>query len=353
MEKLLIKTSFFVIPFFLIFIIKESFYAKDKGDLLRLGYVFDTNSYNRDSIFKKYNKRNLLYTQVSKTNLDSVATYDFISIGDSFSAQGQIGYQNCLVHKTKIKLLDIDRDIYYSPIQGLYDLINGGFFVKNKTKYVILQNVERGFVERGRSISKTDKFTIDSLKQIFINKEKSEKEHKKNPNDQFFSKENIRFIMYNFNYLFDDNANVSPTYKVNTSKNLFSVSDHKLLFFEDDIKVLKSNNDKLLIENLNNELNFLSDKLAKLNIKLIVLPSPDKYSVYYNYIVNKEEYEKPIFFDYFNTLKKKYIYINSKDILSRAIKNQKDVYFYDDTHWSPIASELIASEISGLCKLTK
>jgi hypothetical protein len=355
MKKLIIKTSFFIIPFLLLFIISQSFYKNDKGDLLRLGYIYDSNNYDFKVEYKKYFDRESYYKKVSEINLDTINSFDFVSIGDSFSSQGPIGYQNCLVYKTKIKLLDIDRDLYDSPIQGLYDLINGGFFNKNKTKYVILQNVERSFVERGKSISKTDKFTIDSLKENFIkkNKQKSEKEPEKKSKDQFFSKDNIRFFMYNFNYLYDDNANVSPTYKVNTTKRLFSVQEHKLLFFEDDTKILKSNNDKLLIENLNNELNILSDKLASLNIKLIVLPSPDKYDIYYNYIVNKEKYEKPIFFDHFNTLKKRYIYINSKNILTKAITTQKDVYFYDDTHWSPIASELIASEISHICKLIK
>ena len=65
--------------------------------------------------------------------------------------------------------------------------------------------------------------------------------------------------------------------------------------------------------------------------------------------LDKEKYEKPILFDYLNTLKRKYIYINSKMVIKEAIKNKKDVYFYDDTHWSPIASELIASEILRIC----
>lgn len=348
MKKLLIKTSFFVIPFFLIFIIKQNFYAKDKGDLLRLGYVFDTNSYNRDSIFEKYNNRKLLYTQVSKANLDSVATYDFVSIGDSFSDQIKIGYQNCMMHQATIKLLDIDRKLYDSPINTLHNLINGGFFTKNKTKYVILQNVERIFVERGMSVPKKDKITIDSLKNLIV--EKNKDKSKEAPKDQFFSKENIQFAMYNFNYFYDDNANVSQTYKVNTTRNLFSSSNNKLLFFKDDLTALKLNNDKKLIENLNKELNFLSDKLAKLNIKLVVLPAPDKYSVYYDYIQNKEKYEKPICLDYFATQKKRYLYVNSKQLLTDAVKTKKDIYFYDDTHWSPFASELIASEILRICK---
>lgn len=47
---------------------------------------------------------------------------------------------------------------------------------------------------------------------------------------------------------------------------------------------------------------------------------------------------------------KKYLYVNSKQILSDAIIKQKDVYFYDDTHWSPWASKLIANEIHNIIR---
>ena len=138
MKKLIKKTSIFVIPFFLIYILAQIFHEKEKGDLLRLGYILDTNNYDVKVLFKKYFDRTKHYKQVSEISLDTINTFDFISIGDSFSTQGSIGYQNCLVHnKTNIKLLDIDRDLYDSPIQGLYDLINGGFFEKNRTKSAV------------------------------------------------------------------------------------------------------------------------------------------------------------------------------------------------------------------------
>ena len=348
MKRLIIKTSFFVIPFLLLFVITQSFYKKDNGDLLRLGCIYDTSGYDRNITFKKYFDREKRYNQVSEINLDSINTYDFVSIGDSFSAQSSVGYQNCMLYQSNIKLLDIDRHLYESPIKALHDLINGGFFAKNKTKYVILQHVERGFVGGGMSVEKTDKITIDILKQIII--DKSKKELPEKTKAHFFSKENIRFLMYNFNYLYDDNALVSQTYNVKTTKELFCVPGNKLLFFGDDMSALKNNNDTKLIENLNTELNVLSDKLIELNIKLVVLPSPDKYGIYYDYIVNKEKYKKPIFLDYLASQKKRYLYINSKQILSEAIKTEKDVYFYDDTHWSPIAAELIASQILRICK---
>lgn len=350
MKKLLIKTSILVIPIFLIYILKENFYSKEKGDLFRMGYIFDTKEYNSIDIFRSYYKKKI-YKDVSEINLNQVNSFDIISIGDSYSEQVEVGYQNYTMLGSNKKVLNIDRKLYDSPIQVLNNLLNGDFFKTNKTKYVILQNAEREFVKRSLEVPKNMSFTIDSIKkkQVKNNIKKEEKKAEKKPND-FFSKEMVRFVMYNFNYMLDDNAFVSQTYKVNTTKNLFSVSENNLLFYNDDIIALKLNNDKKRIQNLNDELNFLADRLSKLDIKLIVLPAPDKYDLYYDYIVNKEKYEKPILLDYLFTLKKKYIYLNSKKVFSEAIKKEKDVYFYDDTHWSPKASKLIASEILRICK---
>lgn len=43
---------------------------------------------------------------------------------------------------------------------------------------------------------------------------------------------------------------------------------------------------------------------------------------------------------------KAYTYVDSKTLLSKAVKKYKDLYFYDDTHWSPIAAKLVAAEIN-------
>ena len=96
-------------------------------------------------------------------------------------------------------------------------------------------------------------------------------------------------------------------------------------------------------------MNDLSHKLKSKGIQLIVLPCPDKYDIYHDYITNRQ-YPKPMFFEYLNRMSKEYFYVNSKTILTNAIKQQKDIYFYDDTHWSPWASELIANDIFKLVK---
>ena len=106
---------------------------------------------------------------------------------------------------------------------------------------------------------------------------------------------------------------------------------------------MKNNNEDHNIKRLNEVVNYISDRLKEKNITLIFLPSPDKYDFYYDYIKNKGEFTKPLFFEKLDTYKKNYIYIDSKKLLSYSI--DKDIYFFGDTHWSPIASKIIANQI--------
>lgn len=76
------------------------------------------------------------------------------------------------------------------------------------------------------------------------------------------------------------------------------------------------------------------------------MPSPNKFSIYYPYIEeNLERYKKPIFFELLGPNEKYYDYVNFKNILGEAIKVKKDIFFYENTHWSPIASKIIAQEL--------
>ena len=65
------------------------------------------------------------------------------------------------------------------------------------------------------------------------------------------------------------------------------------------------NNNPFLIERANEELNNIALKLKK-NIKLIVLVAPDKYSFYYNDLMDNNCPE-PILFKILDTLPKDYL----------------------------------------------
>jgi hypothetical protein len=190
-----------------------------------------------------------------------------------------------------------------------------------KVDYIVLQSVEREFVNRGLLFNKKNKINNDSLTRLINkHKEKALEVVKEKTEDKFFRRETLALFLNSICYNLDDNAYSSKAYKVKTKKNLFSADSNNLLFFHDDYKAIK----------VNNNLDF-----------------------YYDEIENKDKYTKPLFFDNLRNLNKQYIYIDSKKILKRKTKNIKDVYFFDDTHWSPIASKIIANAIKSKIEHSK
>ena len=190
---------------------------------------------------------------------------------------------------------------------------------------------------------------LDSLKSNITNHLKKKK--KKKRNIDFLSVATLKIPLTNIQYYFNYKPYNSKTYKVETNEeNHFTGKPNTLLFFEDDINNMKYKNDSLKIVNSNNTINKINNLLSKKNIKLIVLISPDKYDLYYPYIKDKSNFNEPLFFKYYNNLSKEYTSINSFEILTTKLTNNKDVYYYDDTHWSPIGASAIAVGINKIIK---
>ena len=126
-----------------------------------------------------------------------------------------------------------------------------------------------------------------------------------------------------------------------------------MFFYSNDLKFTERNNDEENIAKLNSILNTLSKKLEQKNIKLIVLAAPDKFDIYYDHIVVKDQFLKPLFFDLMKNTKKEYIYIDSKAVLSAELNKKQDLYYYGDSHWSPVATDIIAKEIKTRIQLMK
>ncbi|MBF4493690.1 hypothetical protein IR010_14165 [Flavobacterium sp. MR2016-29] len=338
MKKFIFKTSFFVAPFAFLYVITLLFYSSSESpDLIRLGCF--------PNIFKEYRnvfhddfKRKIYFNKISriKNKKEKILT-----IGDSFSEQGNYGYKNYLSEKYSV--LHIDRFISGNQIQTLYELLNGDFFAKQNIEYVILENVERNFISNANNIDSSKIIMTSQLDNLV----RDHKISKLDNSDPFFSKKTIQFPFSMLRYYFSQNY-LSNKYVYNVvlnRNNLFSINESNLLFVYKDLSCLEENNDLAGVQKLNNVLNDLSNKLRDKKIKLIVLPAPDKYDLYYDYIADKTKFPRPLFFNNLGALKKNYVYINSKKILSAQLSRKKDIYFYDDTHWSPVASKIIADEI--------
>lgn len=345
MKKFIFKLSFFVIPFFLLFLSGVFFTSKDKGDLLRVGNLIDFTSDYRTRFEDPFSK-SILYTNLSEISAEERNEFTLLTIGDSFSQQRGVGYQNYLAQNSGMKILHFDKSC--NPIQSLYEILNGDILDKIKVKYVLLQSVERAIVVRKDMLTKSKKITLESFQQPF--KEVPAISTKFDPLKAmpgFFSSSVLKFPLYNILYQLDDNAYFSDTYSTKMNDLKFSYPDSNLLFYYEDLKSLSMNNSLEEVKKMNNELNYLAIKLQEKNIKLILLPCPDKFNAYYDFIRDKNKYLRPVFFENMEKLDKRYIYVDTKKIIDLAMKTDKDVYFYDDTHWTPNTSKLIAKGIEN------
>ena len=345
MRKFIFKTFILLFPIILIIGLTEIFYLINKGDLLRLGYIVNTNNYDRNKIFKKEFERDIYFTKISEIDLSKQHKFNILIIGDSYSEQNEFGYKNYLAENSDISVLHYSRKLHYNayPINTLTSLINGDVLDNLNVDYIILETAERIFAGSLENFDADSRILLDSLNLLF--EQNKIKNYKKKPY-RLFSNIYKTILTKNFNYLFDDNAYDSETYKVNTSEKLFSINKNELLFYFLGLTNTTINNNLENHIRINKELNILSKKLERNKTKLIVMFAPDKYDIYYEYITDKSKYPKPLFFDHFKkTPNKDYLYIDAKNLLNKHIPNKKDIYFYDDTHWSPKGAKIIADEI--------
>lgn len=344
MKKFILKTLWFVVPILLLHLFTFVYYSTaESPDLLRLGYIIDFYPNYYKTTFSKTLEQKINYTLVSEKPIQR--KFNVMTIGDSFSEQFGYGYKNYLSKNEASKVLHLDRFLANNQIETLYQLAQGDFFEQYEVEYVMLQNIERNFITNIEDINLKKKLTIDELNVLIAKKPQNET---RSTGFKFPSNTVLKFPFYTVQYCLKETYLFEGTvYKTALSKHFFSVDNKELLFYYNDVVSAKKNNIEDNVRQLNTILNDLNALLKKKNVKLIVLPAPDKYDLYYEYIVDKSKLPKPMFFEHLKKMPKDYIYVDSKSVLSAALANnrQKDIYFYNDTHWSPWASQLIASSI--------
>ena len=313
------------------------------GDLARMSYMVDI-------IQERKNIVDLEKLHISQNEYKN-EIIDVLTIGDSFS-NGNVGgknsyYQDYIstIYNKKVlnlNMQNVENTSNYIEIIALF--ANSGYLEKIGAKYVLIESVQREalvrFARNDLNLAiKTDK----NLETIFRNSMETyniEKLHNLKPS--IINNLNLNAFIYNIKYYIKGYGKLnSSVYIEKLNKDLFtSKSSSKLAFYHEDIKKL-SLETKENIELLNHNFNNLADILESKGIKLIFMPAVDKYNLYRPYIISNN-YSESIFFEYLSTLDKKYIFINTKEILSKNLENsEKDIFYADDTHWSYKASNNI------------
>lgn len=349
MRKLLLKTASFVAPFFILFAFTRFLYSYTGApDLLRIGYI--PNVYpNYRQKFNCNDPIKFQYLSNSKSK-----KFKILSIGDSFSDQASNGYINILADSFSV--LHINNFISTNPIQTLIGLCNGDFFDHYEFETILLENVERHLIDNIEKINSNYVLSIADLNSMMHPIHDNSYHNVTKPNEfkyDFFSRTTLEFPLYHAPiYLYKKNylANEKVYVVESNNKNLFSNNSSKLLFYVVDVSNVQKNNDLENVNKLNGYLNTIQLKLKKKNIKLIFMPAPDKYDIYYENIKIKQNFTPPRIINLLETLPKNYIYMNTRRLLLRQINKCTDLYFYDDTHWTPHACKIISKELINLIK---
>lgn len=345
MRPFLIKILLFLLPVVGLLIYGDKNYTKSGGDLSRLGKVPFPIDYQKNFI-ETYSLPKQWYNYTELKNKSQLAI-DVFTIGDSFSAQGSFGYQNVLANKYHLSVLNFDYWSYqlddYDPMSFLKYALSSNIIDSLDVKFVLLECVERDFIKYlGR----------DGLKYKHLTK-KAIIHHPMRDVDSYNFKDRLHdsklFLFNSILYEFSPKPFTTDVCRLKLKQPLFTEHSDELIFYNRDVSTIDRNNAKTMTK-LNNELNVISHLLMSKGVQLIVVPAVDKYDLYSSYIVDNP-YKPNRFFDLFEGLEKDYLYLNTKSVLSQhLVANELDIYFADDTHWSPKGAEIIAKHIDSLIK---
>lgn len=108
-----------------------------------------------------------------------------------------------------------------------------------------------------------------------------------------------------------------------------------LMFHLGDYKANRRNRDDALIKRMHDNLNLLADLLARDGIKLYFMPTPNKLTIYQDFLVEPIDTKSTFFPRLREISDKKYIFIDTEKVIGKMVaRGEKDIYFIDDTHWS-------------------
>jgi hypothetical protein len=273
---------------------------------------------------------------------------DIITMGDSFSIGGGGGvnpfYQDYIATQSGLRIMNINRLPQCSDyMENIIIWINSGLLDVLKPKVIVLESIGRSSIGRfSHTMNWEENASVSTIYKAMKTDGKAGF-----PDVPMINTGNYKYYTTNFFYLFSHNAfGFVKVHKYLLDRKLFeSKTPNTLLFYDEDVGAAHSITHEN-VDALNENMNHLADLLAQKGIKLVFMPAVDKYDLYEKYII-----DNPLpanhFFDFLSPLDKRYIFINTKEILKPLVEeNVTDVYHGDDTHWSFKAPRQIAQSVS-------
>ncbi|KAB2813945.1 hypothetical protein [Phaeocystidibacter luteus] len=338
MIKLVWKSALFVLPFVILHLVNERYYADTSNELERIGLIYSSARHAPDTagVPKMYGELSNVFNRGERE-------FDYFIIGDSFTRQKRSGFQQKMgeLMEGRVTTLTYQHSEMRSPFQELDNLLNGDFFDSVKVDYIILECVERMLIQRAV------RFAPDSMTRTYsdVHAEftRARTAVRRDP-VQFFSGNTVKVPLTNLMYLFSDKPLWSQTYVTQIDRPLFMHEPTTLMFYEGEL------DERVWWENIESPedsivkcLKVLMDKADRRGIALYFLPAPDKFTVYRPYMLDDSYPATTPLLSNLEAMNHPR-YLPTLSFIQSQI-DQVPFYKFDNTHWSEAGSESVAEMV--------
>lgn len=339
MKKFLVKfLALFVVIYAICAYYRFYVLPNISGDIGKLGKIPFGKSYilqfKNDKDVENYFVHNVSYDSLFYISEKPVV----MTIGDSFSQQKCYGYQQYIAKKLDLHVYNIDnRNFVFTPEQFFVNMLNNGLLPEGSV--VIVESVQRCVFQCLLNVNLMD------TSEIFVNRSSIKTDHDK----LYFGLEQVA------SYLRLLMGVKKTVVSMPLSKDLFSLPPHSdklyvynsawdndgdLMFVDNDLDIKSYN---CVQENLR-KLKELADDNG---VVLIYMVAANKYDVYSDYIINNQ-YPLDKTLDVFSDIDSTW-FVNTKTVLQPYVANGvKDVYYVNDTHWSPVGAKIVGEYLADL-----
>lgn len=340
MKKFLIQISYTVLPVWLLLVgLATYLWVTDdnSGDLMRLGLIDSAPEYS-DSI-RTTLLPEVYYTGVDNDSVLRLDTCDVLVIGDSFSHGGGVGkqgdYVNYLAHDSgrRVVVFTPSDPTLSSPMQVAYDILKLGCIDSTHVKNLVVEEVERYLIDRHCGFVTTH----TSIPRPVV----ADEQEATAPADAPGPLQRVKDFM--FYHLFGAN----PIYNVRLSQPAFSGNEpDKLYFYNEDVQLgfnVTPDQQHKVVDCYDKVIALAREK----GVNLVLLIACDKYDMYQEYIIDNPYPAKTLNEDIEQWMaQEKDCFIFAKRVLHPLVQQGvRDVYLFNDTHWSPASSGIIAGEV--------
>lgn len=297
------------------------------GDLGDLALIPFGKDYNK--LISMEEMSDTLYTTFHDEDEVRKGKADVLTVGDSFSQFGNTGYQNYMQAKG-VDVVNYARHFMFNPIQKATDLLRFGYVDSTNVKVLVIEVAERLVVEHFRKLKFDNELLIHDLPKTTIN-----------DNGKWSLTRTRDYIYYRLNI-----GGINPVRSCRLKRDLFSSDEpQKLYFYIDEIKLEMAitEQDGQMIKN---KFDILMGIANEKGVELLFVMPPDKYDLYQDDIMDNPYPPKTINEDMMRFLGEYKSILLLKPTLKPLIeRGVKDVYLFNDTHWSYKAQQVVADEI--------